>query len=78
MDIEQIVKRLIAEQLRIEESRVTLESDFKEDLGADSLDVVEIALCIEDELDLEIPDDDAGDITTVGDVVRLIERITKN
>lgn len=78
MDIEQLVKRLIAEQLRIEESKVTLESDFKEDLGADSLDVVEIALCIEDELELEIPDDDAGDITTVGDVVRLIERITKN
>lgn len=75
MNIEQLIKSIIAKQLRVDESKVLLDSSFKEDLGADSLDVVEIALCIEDELAMEIPDDQAGDIETVGDVVRLIEKL---
>lgn len=75
MNTEQTIKHIIAEQLRIDESKINMDSDFKNDLNADSLDVVEIALCIEDELEIEIPDDDAGNITTVGDVVRLIEKL---
>ncbi len=67
------VKRIIVDRLGVEESQVSLEASFKEDLGADSLDVVELVMELEDEFDLEISDEDAEKITTVGDVVKYIQ-----
>jgi len=69
--IERITK-IIVDRLSVEESKVTLEASFKDDLGADSLDVVELVMELEDEFDLEISDDDAEKIATVGDVVNYI------
>lgn len=67
------VKNIIVDRLGVEESKVSLEATFKDDLGADSLDVVELIMELEDEFDLEISDDDAAKIVTVGDVVTYIE-----
>jgi acyl carrier protein len=64
-DIEARVKKIIAEQLGVEESQVTNEKAFVADLGADSLDVVELVMALEDEFGIEIPDEDAEKITTV-------------
>ncbi len=66
------VKKIIVDRLGVEESVITLESNFKEDLDADSLDVVELVMELEDEFDLEISDEDAEKIATVGDVVTYI------
>lgn len=66
------VKKIIVDRLGVEESVITLESNFKEDLDADSLDVVELVMELEDEFDLEISDEDAEKIATVGDVVNYI------
>jgi acyl carrier protein len=71
-DIFQRVKNIIVDRLGVEESEVTLESSFKDDLGADSLDVVELVMELEDEFDMEISDEDAEKINTVGDVVNYI------
>lgn len=68
------VKSIIVDRLGVEESKVTLEATFKDDLGADSLDVVELIMELEDEFDLEISDEDAAKIATVGDVVTYIEQ----
>ncbi|OFW80302.1 MAG: acyl carrier protein [Alicyclobacillus sp. RIFOXYA1_FULL_53_8] len=68
------VKNIIVDRLGVEESKVSLEATFKDDLGADSLDVVELIMELEDEFDLEISDDDAAKIVTVGDVVTYIEQ----
>ena len=68
------VKSIIVDRLGVEESKVTLEATFKDDLGADSLDVVELIMELEDEFDLEISDEDAAKIVTVGDVVTYIEQ----
>lgn len=76
MDIENTVKKTISEQLRIDLNRVTMSSTFEQDLGADSLDVVEIAMILEEKFNLEIPDDEAVDIDTVGDVVNLLTKLT--
>ncbi|WP_232696995.1 acyl carrier protein [Brevibacillus daliensis] len=66
------VKKIVIDRLDVEEDKVKLEASFKEDLGADSLDVVELVMELEDEFDMEISDEDAEKIATVGDVVTYI------
>ena len=63
------VKGIIVEQLGVAEASVTMEASFIDDLGADSLDIVELVMALEEEFDIEIPDADAEKVTTVGDVV---------
>ena len=75
-DVLDRVKRIIIDRLGVEESEVTMEASFKDDLGADSLDVVELVMELEDEFDLEISDEDAEKITTVGEVVNYIQSHT--
>lgn len=67
------VKEIIVEQLGVGEDSVNEESSFIEDLGADSLDIVELIMAIEEEFDIEIPDTDAEKVVTVGDVVDYIK-----
>jgi len=67
------VRKIIAEQLGVEEDEITMESSFIDDLGADSLDIVELIMALEEEFDLEIPDSEAEKISTVGDVVEYIK-----
>jgi len=67
------VKEVIVRELAVPESQVTEEATFDGDLKADSLDVVELIMALEDEFDLEIPEEDAERITTVGAVVRYLE-----
>lgn len=67
------VKRIVIERLGVDEAEVTLEASFKDDLGADSLDVVELVMELEDEFDMEISDEDAEKITSVGEVVNYIQ-----
>jgi len=67
------VKEVIVRELAVPESQVTEEATFDGDLKADSLDVVELVMALEDEFDLEIPEEDAERITTVGAVVRYLE-----
>jgi len=66
------VKEIIVDQLGVEEDEVTLESSFIEDLGADSLDIVELIMALEEEFGLEIPDDEAEKISTVNDAIEYI------
>ena len=66
------VKEIIVDQLGVEEDEVTVESSFVEDLGADSLDIVELIMALEEEFGLEIPDDEAEKISTVNDAVEYI------
>jgi acyl carrier protein len=70
------VRKIIVEQLGVDEDDVTLESSFIDDLGADSLDIVELIMALEEEFDLEIPDSEAEKITTVGDAVEYIKNNT--
>ncbi len=67
------VKEIIIEQLGVAESTITTEASFIDDLGADSLDIVELIMALEEEFDLEIPDSDAEKVVTVGDVVEYIK-----
>lgn len=67
------VKEIIVEQLDVDESEVTLEASFTDDLEADSLDVVELVMELEDEFDMEIADEEAEEIVTVGDAVEYID-----
>ena len=76
-DIEARVKKIIAEQLGVEESQVTSEKSFVADLGADSLDTVELVMALEDEFGIEIPDEDAEKITRVREAVEYIESHAK-
>ena len=68
-EIEDKVKKIIVEQLGVEESRVTGDASFVEDLGADSLDTVELVMTLEEEFECEIPDEEAEKITTVKQAV---------
>ena len=72
------VKSIIVDQLDVDEDKVTLSSNIQDDLGADSLDIVDLVMSFEDEFDLEIPDDQVENIKTVGDVVKYIEENTDN
>ena len=72
-EIESKVKEIIVEKLGVEESEVTLEASFTNDLGADSLDTVELIMEFEKEFGITIPDDQAENIATVGDAVAYIE-----
>lgn len=66
------VKSIIVSQLGVEEAEVTMEASFIDDLGADSLDIVELVMAFEEEFDIEIPDEDAEKIRIVGDAVNYI------
>ena len=72
-EIEEQVKKIVIDHLGIEESKVTPESKFIDDLGADSLDTVELVMAFEEEFGIEIPDDAAETIQTVSDAVKFIE-----
>ncbi|QTM99383.1 MULTISPECIES: acyl carrier protein [Bacillaceae] len=69
------VKKIVVDRLDVEESKVTMEASFKDDLEADSLDVVELVMELEDEFDMEISDEEAEKIETVGDAVNYINSI---
>jgi acyl carrier protein len=73
MSIEERVKEIIVEQLGVEASQVTERAKFVEDLGADSLDTVELVMALEEEFSLEIPDEDAEKITSVGEAIEYIK-----
>ncbi|MCY6483980.1 acyl carrier protein [Clostridium aestuarii] len=66
------VKKIIADQLGLDEDTITMDSSFVDDLGADSLDVVELIMALEEDFDIEIPDEDAEKVSKVGDVVEYI------
>ena len=67
------IQAIIADKLSIDAESVTMESAFVDDLNADSLDIVELIMALEDEIDMEIPDDEAEKFVTVGDVVKFIK-----
>lgn len=71
--VDERVKKIIAEQLGVEEDEVTAEAHFVEDLGADSLDTVELVMALEEEFEIEIPDEDAEKILTVGKALDYIK-----
>ena len=71
------VKGIIVEQLGVAENAVTMEASFIDDLGADSLDIVELVMALEEEFDIEIPDGDAEKVVTVEDVVEYIKENVK-
>ena len=71
--IEQRIKDIIIEQLGVTADQVTPEAKFSEDLGADSLDTVELVMALEEEFGLEIPDDEAEKLQSVGDVIKHVE-----
>ena len=73
MKIFEEMKDLIAEGLNIDESKITEESSFKDDLGADSLDLFELVMSLEDKYDVEIPSEELEKLLTVGDVIKYIE-----
>ena len=74
--IEERVRDLVVEQLGVKPEDVNLEASFIDDLGADSLDTVELVMAFEDAFDIEIPDEDAEKMSTVGDAIKYIESKT--
>jgi len=77
-DIADKVKKIVVEHLGVDEAKVTPEASFIDDLGADSLDTVELVMAFEEEFGVEIPDDQAETIVTVGDAVKFLEKATAN
>ena len=73
MSVTEKVKKIIVDQLGVSESEVVPEAKFIDDLGADSLDIVELIMALEDEYSIEIPDEDAEKMETVGDAIKYIE-----
>ena len=67
------IRAILAEQLDIDEDRITMDSNLAEDFDADSLDVVDVNMSLEDEFGIEVPDEAIEDLHTVGDVVRFVE-----
>ena len=67
------MKEIMADQLGVSEDEVTLEASFKEDLDADSLDLFELVMALEEEYDVEIPSDDLAELNTVGDVINYLK-----
>ena len=67
------MKEIIADQLGVSEDEVTLEASFKEDLDADTLDLFELVMALEEEYDVEIPSDDLAELNTVGDVINYLK-----
>lgn len=74
MSLKEKVKDIIVEQLGVEEGDVTEKASFIDDLGADSLDTVELVMAFEEEFDIEIPDDDAEKLMTVGDAMSYLDK----
>ncbi len=75
--IDQRVKEIIVEQLGVKPDQVTPEAKFIEDLGADSLDTVELVMALEEEFEIEVPDEQAEKLQTVGDVIKYVEESQK-
>ncbi len=73
MDIFEQVKKILCDQLDLDEEQVTEDSKVIDDLGADSLDIVDLVMTLEEEFDTEIPDEDIENLRTVGDIVKYIE-----
>ncbi|HJA26013.1 MAG TPA: acyl carrier protein [Candidatus Fournierella merdigallinarum] len=73
MDTFERIRELLAEQLDVDEDKITMESDILEDFEADSLDVVDMVMTLEDEFGVEVPDEQIENFRTVGDVVRFVE-----
>ncbi|MBR5500797.1 MAG: acyl carrier protein [Clostridia bacterium] len=71
------IRDIVVEQLGVDEDKVTMESSFVDDLGADSLDIVELVMALEEAFGVEIPDSEAEKISTVGDVVEYVKSIQK-
>jgi acyl carrier protein len=76
-NVEQRVRKIVAEQLGVSDAEIKIESSFVEDLGADSLDTVELVMALEDEFETEIPDEEAEKITTVQLAVEYIKSHSK-
>lgn len=77
MAIEEKVKEIISEQLGVKKDEIKPESSFIDDLGADSLDTVEVVMALEEEFGIEIPDEEAEKITKVGEAIKYIEEKTQ-
>jgi acyl carrier protein len=76
MSVEEKVKEIIVENLGVDSEKVTADASFVEDLGADSLDTVELVMAFEEEFDIEIPDEDAEKLTTVGEATAYLKSKT--
>ncbi|MFV0352273.1 MAG: acyl carrier protein [Oscillospiraceae bacterium] len=76
MDVFEKIRSILADQLDLEEDKITMESDIVEDLEADSLDVVDLIMSMEDEFGVEVPDEEIENFHTVGDIVRYVEENT--
>jgi acyl carrier protein len=68
------IKKIIVDQLGVDENKITEKSSFVDDLGADSLDIVELIMAFEEEFDIEIPDEDAEKMKTIGDAVKYLSK----
>ena len=77
MSVLETITQTIVDQLGIDKSAVVPEAKFIDDLGADSLDIVELLMAVEDQFEIEVPDEDAEGMQTVGDIIRYIEERMK-